>query len=195
MTAHALLRLRSSLAAVAAAASLVACADESPLAPGDTAAPARAGAPAAARAVDLGTCGKIAVPEGSKLDFHAYAEGVQIYQWDGTKWAFRGPSATLYADAGGIGVVGTHYAGPTWKSPSGSLIVGALNTPCDRGAADIPWLLLNVVRHEGAGVFDRVASIQRVNTVGGQAPAAAGSFPGEVRNVPYTAEYFFYRAP
>jgi hypothetical protein len=196
MTAHALLRLRSSLAAVAAAASLVACADESPLAPGDTTpAPARAGAPAAARAVDLGTCGKIAVPEGSKLDFHAYAEGVQIYQWDGTKWAFRGPSATLYADAGGIGVVGTHYAGPTWKSPSGSLIVGALNTPCDRGAADIPWLLLNVVRHEGSGVFDRVASIQRVNTVGGQPPAAAGSFPGEVRSVPYTAEYFFYRAP
>jgi hypothetical protein len=44
-------------------------------------------------------------------------------------------------------------------------------------------------------VFDRVESIQRVNTVGGQPPSTAGSYTGEVRNMPYTAEYFFYRAP
>ena len=65
----------------------------------------------------------------SRLVFHAYAEGVQIYQWDGTTWAFRGPSASLYSDAGGRGLVGTHYAGPTWASNSGSLVVGMLHTP------------------------------------------------------------------
>jgi len=33
-----------------------------------------------------------------------------------------------------------------------------------------------------------------VNTVGGKAPTAPGDFPGELARVPYTAEYFFYRA-
>lgn len=149
---------------------------------------------AASRGVDLGECDEINVAEGSQLVFHAYAEGVQIYQWDGATWAFRGPSANLYADVGGTGLVGIHYGGPTWKSNSGSLVVGRLNTPCEVGPADIPWLLLDGIRSEGAGVFNGVTSIQRVNTVGGRAPTAPGSL-GEVRNIPYTAEYFFYRAP
>jgi hypothetical protein len=34
-----------------------------------------------------------------------------------------------------------------------------------------------------------------VNTVGGKAPAAGGSHSGEVKEVPYTAEYYFYHAP
>ena len=36
--------------------------------------------------------------------------------------------------------------------------------------------------------------IRRVNTAGGKAPAYAGDFPGEVVRVPYTADYYFYRA-
>jgi len=36
--------------------------------------------------------------------------------------------------------------------------------------------------------------IQRINTVGGNAPAAPGTVVGEEANVPYTAEYLFYRA-
>ena len=36
--------------------------------------------------------------------------------------------------------------------------------------------------------------IQRVNTTGGIAPAAPGTTVGEEARVPYTAEYFFYRA-
>jgi len=39
-----------------------------------------------------------------------------------------------------------------------------------------------------------VTFIQRVNTVGGNAPAAAGTFVGEETRVPYSAEYLFYRA-
>jgi hypothetical protein len=190
MIAHALHRFLCSLVALAAAASLTGCGDESALGPEDR--PAIAAS--ALRGVDLGDCDELRVPEGSTLVFHAYAEGVQIYQWDGTGWAFRGPSAKLYADAAGTGTVGIHYGGPTWESNSGSLVVGTLSKPCERGPTDIPWLLLNAVRSEGPGIFHRVAFIQRVNTVGGRAPTAPGS-PGEVRNVPYTAEYFFYRAP
>ena len=51
----------------------------------------------------------------------------------------------LSADAGGHSTVGTQYAGPTWESNSGSTVVGT--------------------------VFERVTFIQRVNTVGGTAPA------------------------
>jgi hypothetical protein len=39
-----------------------------------------------------------------------------------------------------------------------------------------------------------VTFIQRVNTVGGKAPSHSGDSVGEVVRVPYTAEYFFYRA-
>lgn len=60
--------------------------------------------------------------------------------------------------------------------------------------ADIPWLLLRVVRSQGPGIFRGVTHIQRVSTVGGQFPTDSGE-PGEVRNVAYTAEYYFYRAP
>ena len=182
-----LYRSRWSLIAFATAASLAGCGEDT------VAAPTELPAIAASRAVDLGECGELGAPAGSRLVFHVYAEGVQIYQWDGAAWAFRGPSANLYADAAGRGTVGTHYAGPTWKSNSGSLVVGRLNTPCEVGSADIPWLLLDGVRSEGPGIFNGVTSIQRVNTVGGRAPTAPG-FLGEVRNVPYTAEYFFYRA-
>lgn len=47
---------------------------------------------------------------------------------------------------------------------------------------------------EGPGIFHRVTFIQRVNTVGGNAPADPGNVPGEVARVPYTTEYYFYRA-
>ena len=173
----------------AAASALAGCGDETTLGPAE-----RPVIPAAAsRGVDLGRCDDLAVPAGSILVLHAYAEGVQIYEWTGT-WAPRGPSATLYADADQTGVIGTHFGGPTWKSNSGSFVVGQLNKPCEVGPADIPWLLLDGIRSTGPGIFEGVTSIQRVNTVGGRAPTAPGS-QGEVRNIPYTAEYYFYRAP
>src|SRR5688572_4584720 len=73
------------------------------------------------RGPELAACPKLAPPAGSKLAFHVYAEGVQIYRWTGTSWGFIAPSATLSSDAGGHGIVGTHYAGPTWESNSGEI--------------------------------------------------------------------------
>jgi hypothetical protein len=146
------------------------------------------------RAPDLGDYQNLQVPAGNKVAFHAYAEGVQIYRWDGTSWVFVAPEATLFADAGHHGVVGTHYAGPTWESASGSKVVG---TVLERATPDpnaIPWLLLQAKTTEGPGIFDQVTYIQRVNTVGGKAPTAPGDYVGQEVRVPYTAEYFFYRA-
>lgn len=139
-------------------------------------------------------CASIEVPEGNKVASHVYAVGVQIYRWNGTAWVFVAPSATLYANADYDGQVGTHYVGPTWESNSGSKVVGARAAGCTPDPTAIPWLLLQGLTSEGPGVFHRVTYIQRVNTVGGLAPSTPGSTPGEEAQVPYTAEYFFYRA-
>ena len=65
---------------------------------------------------------------------------------------------------------------------------------CTPDPTAIPWLLLQTVSTEGPGIFDRVTYIQRVNTAGGLAPAAPGPFISAEEEVPYTAEYYFYRA-
>lgn len=171
---------------VAVAAMLAACADEEPLsAVTQTALPAQ---------FAFGVCGNLDVEAGHELIFHTYASGVQIYRWNGTGWSFVGPDATLYADAKEQGVVGTHYAGPTWQSMSGSKVVAAVADRCTPNANAIPWLLLKKVSSSGPGVFQGVTFIQRMNTVGGLAPASAGNYIGEVVKIPYTAEYFFYAA-
>ena len=194
--------LRHSLIAVAAATLMTACAEDAPLAP-DRPATYQAydslgilfdQEGVAARDVELGSCSNLQAPEGSKLAFRTYATGVQIYRWNGTGWGFVAPSADLHADASGNETVGSHYAGPTWESVSGSKVVAAVDDRCLADPNAIPWLLLRAVSTEGPGIFERVTFIQRVNTVGGNAPAAAGTFVGQETRVPYSAEYLFYRA-
>jgi uncharacterized protein DUF3455 len=145
------------------------------------------------RAPDLGDCEDLAVPAGHKVSSHVYAEGVQIYRWNGTSWSFVAPEALLYADTDGNGVVGIHYGGPTWESNSGSKVVGSVLERCTPDPDAIPWLLLKAVSSEGPGAFHRVTYIQRVNTAGGLAPSEPGDVVGEIARVPYTTEYFFYR--
>ena len=144
-------------------------------------------------APDLGACSNLQVEEGNVVAFHAYAEGVQIYRWNGTAWAFVAPEAVLYADAGLHAVVGIHYAGPTWESVSGSKVVARAVERCPQDASTIPWLKLEATSTQGPGVFDGVTFVQRVNTAGGAAPTTPGSFAGEESRVHDTAEYYFYR--
>jgi Protein of unknown function (DUF3455) len=186
---------RSLMAITAAVAS--ACSDGSPVAPNiaTTDAPGatvRADVNTGNRLPDLGTCDKLRAPEGSTLLLDALGIGVQIYRWSGTAWVFVSPSATLYADAGAHGQVATHFGGPTWKSNSGGTVVGTVLERCTPDAASIPWLSLSGV-NEGPGIFSKVTFIQRLNTVGGNAPSTPGSFVGEEADVPYTADYLFYK--
>jgi hypothetical protein len=139
-------------------------------------------------------CDKIQVQPGHKMSFRTFAVGVQRYRWNGVSWDFVEPVATLYSDAGYHGKVGTHYAGPTWESNSGSKVVAARVDGCSPDSNAIPWLLLRAVSTEGPGIFSSVAFIHRVNTAGGTAPTAPGASIGAIIDVPYTAEYYFYRA-
>ena len=143
-------------------------------------------------------CGSIAAPEGNKLAFHTYARGVQIYRWNiiTSKWDFVAPIADLFAEENYFGEVGKHYRGPTWESKSGSLVEARRvpGTGCTPDPTAIDWLLLSKFRTDGSGIFSKISFIQRVNTTGGLAPSAPGSVDGEIKEIPYTAEYYFYRA-
>jgi hypothetical protein len=158
------------------------------------AAPVEAGPGHDKRAPDLGECQNLQVPAGNKLAFHVFGVGVQIYTWTGTSWSFVSPEAVLFAVPGDHVVVGFHYAGPTWESLSGSNVVGTVIQSSTPNPDAIPWLLLGAASNEGHGIFQRVTFIQRLYTVGGNAPTVPGDTAGQVARVPYTARYFFYRA-
>ncbi|HEU0200224.1 MAG TPA: DUF3455 domain-containing protein [Burkholderiaceae bacterium] len=130
------------------------------------------------------------------------ARGVQIYECRakaGTTteaaWVFVAPEAELF-DARGR-AVGRHGAGPHWQASDGSRVEGTLKARAAAPAADaVPWLLLSTRDTGSKGAFSGVTSIQRVNTVGGTAPANACSVAtaGATARVPYTADYYFFSA-
>ena len=138
-------------------------------------------------------CEQLEADANERVAFKVYAEGFQVYSWTGAAWTLDGPDATLYADSNYHGKVGTHFAGPTWKSNSGSYVKGANPVRCTPDSDSIQWLLLEVSETGGSGVFNGVSHIQRINTSGGKAPVTPGSSIGEVINVPYTTEYYFYK--
>ena len=140
---------------------------------------------------------EIAVGTTNKVHFHGFARGFQIYTWNGTDWGTAVPRATLF-DADG-NVVVDHFGtanGPAWRSNSGSEVVGKL--PPKKVNVDltaIPWLLLeaNPDLTHGPGILAGTSFVHRVNTAGGLAPLVAGTAIGQVAEVPYIADYFFYR--
>ena len=145
------------------------------------------------------------VPDGNKVSFYAYAVGVQIYVATVSPadpaqfvWTFKAPEAVLFAAEDDCDddpeVVGIHYAGPTWESRSGSKVIGARLAGATVAPTAIPWLLLSAASTTGPGIFKRTTYIQRVNTTGGLAPATPPTQAGQEARVPYTADYYFFRA-
>jgi hypothetical protein len=189
-------RRRSSLGAALLAIALAACRPAATrTTPDDASAlPAATGAPPAT------VPAAIAVAAPLRVLLQVFARGVQIYQCDASnvsappyKWNLAGPDATLFDEKGAL--VGKHYAGPTWEALDGSKVTGVViarsNGP-DSNA--IPWLLLRAGTTSGSGIFSDVKSIQRLNTIGGSAPAGGcgQSQVGQEQRVPYSADYLFY---
>jgi hypothetical protein len=126
-------------------------------------------------------------------------KGVQIYTCQqtptGPQWVFQAPEANL-TDASG-NLVGTHGAGPIWRSRDGSSVKGDVlqrNNSPEPGA--IPWLLLKAVSPTGPGVMARVEFIRRSDTHGGTAAADGCDVQhlAASARIPYTATYTFYSA-
>jgi hypothetical protein len=149
-----------------------------------------------------------AVPDALKVGANeslvltAAAKGVQIYECRAGKeagapdeWALVAPEAELFDARGNR--IGQHGAGPHWQALDGSRTVGTAKARADAPNPDaIPWVLL-AARPDGPnGSFSTITSVQRINTVGGKAPATAcsrSSYGATVR-VPYSADYLFYSA-
>jgi Protein of unknown function (DUF3455) len=58
--------------------------------------------------------------------------------------------------------------------------------------ADIPWLKLDAVEPRGPGMLASIATIQRINTKGGQFEGACEA-AGATHAAPYAADYVFLR--
>jgi len=126
-------------------------------------------------------------------------KGAQIYTCQqsptGPQWVLQAPDAKLI-DASGK-PIGTHGAGPIWKSNDGSTVKGELlqKSPSPE-ATSIPWLLLKAVNPSGSGIMTRVEFIRRSDTHGGASPTTGCDTQhlNAVSRVPYTATYTFYSA-
>jgi hypothetical protein len=143
-----------------------------------------------------------------KLYLISPAKGVQIYQCQSQRqartypkyqsykyeWKFEAPEADLY-DRRGYSNIGKHYGGPTWEGNDGSKVVGAVKASVNYSPNAIPWLLLNAANTQGNGIFGKISSLQRLDTVGGKAPTSGcnSQTSGTKVRVPYTANYYFYQ--
>ncbi len=140
---------------------------------------------------------QIQPPANEQLLFQVHAKGDQVYtcKSDAAQftWTLKAPDAQLFDKDGKP--FGKHFAGPSWEASDGSRVTGkaVANAPSP-DADSIPWLLVNIVSHDGSGVLSSATTIQRLNTKGGKAPASGcdAAHVGQEVRVPYSADYLFY---
>ena len=170
--------------------------------------PAQASSYATIKPPDVPTI--IQVPAGNQPFRVAHAVGTQNYVCLSTGWASAayGPQATLFNED--REQILTHFliaspAGsdtffPAWQDSRDTSIVWASPVRDAKYTPDptaIAWLLLKVVdTTPGPTGGDKMLGttyIQRLNTTGGLIPTRTCN-PGDKALVPYTADYYFYKA-
>jgi hypothetical protein len=160
----------------------------------------------------------IQVPAGNKAFLEGDAIGTQDYiclpSGSGFAWTFFGPQATLFNEHDKQII--THFLSPnpfesgmpraTWQhsqdtSTVWGMTIASSSDPAFVAPGAIPWLLLKVVGAQdgptGGDKLSETTFIQRLNTSGGVAPSTGCTLStdvGKMALVPYTAEYFFYKA-
>ena len=141
----------------------------------------------------------IKAPAGESVIVNVHASGSQIYVCQASAdgkfaWTLKAPDADLSDDQGNV--VGHHSAGPAWKYRDGSEVTGKAAARVDAPTPDsIPWLLVSATGHTGEGMFSHITSIQRINTKGGQPPAASTCDTAKLNSESkssYTADYYFF---
>lgn len=158
------------------------------------------------------------VQPGNEAFLVGYAVGTQNYvclpSGPGFAWIFFGPQATLFNDDEKQLIA--HFLSPnpdeggtpraTWQHSRDTSTVWAIKIDESFDSAfvapgAIPWLLLRIVGAQdgptGGGKLSQTTFIQRVNTAGGVKPGSGctqSSDVGKKELVPYTTDYFFYKA-
>jgi hypothetical protein len=148
----------------------------------------------------------IAVSEDNVVAFVGHAEGVQIYECAASadasatlSWRLRAPRAAL-SDARGVfamhfgGVDVGSPAGPYWQSTRDGSSVHGGNAVPSPNPGNVPLLRLDALDTAGKGMFSDVTFVQRLATVGGVGPTGACASPDSRMEVPYSADYYFYKA-
>ena len=140
-------------------------------------------------------------PAGNHPYLIAHGVGVQIYRCDATAtgfaWTFVAPRADLTDNRGRVII--HHFGGPTWQADDGSKVVGSGVSNIPVSPTAVPWLLLSATTTPapgGGGLLADTTFVQRLLTVGGVAPAAStcdAATVGVTSEVPYTAEYVFWK--
>ena len=138
-----------------------------------------------------------AMPSDAEVVATTIASGVQIYtcEFDDSHrlgWVFKSPLATLYDNDGQVAF--HHAEGPSWQAADGSKIVGSVLSKVPSATPDsIPQLLLQTKNVAGSGILAGIRYVQRVDTVGGLAPAKGCTGEHQIGQSPYLARYIFLR--
>jgi hypothetical protein len=124
------------------------------------------------------------------------ATGVQIFRCEpdkeGYHWAFRLPEAELRDGRGQV--VAHHGANYSFEHVDGSRLIGTIvGYDSAPGGDAVHWLLLRTQSY-GAGEFEKVTYVQRVDTSGGIPPEQCSADQvNEILRVPFSAKFVFYR--
>lgn len=160
------------------------------------------------------------VPPPHEVVFVGHAIGTQNYvclpSGSGVAWTLFTPQATLFSEHGRQ--LTTHFFSPNpkeggtpvraaWQHSRDSSTVWGRVTDMSFDAnfvapGAIPWLTVETAGVQegpaGGDQMTEITFIQRLNTVGGSAPATGCSVATDVGKrafVPYRADYFFYEDP
>ena len=165
----------------------------------------------------------IRVPAGNEAFLLGRAVGTQNYECQPAgsvgqvAWTLFTPEATLFGDQGEPVIF--HFFSPnpfefsatpfangvvraTWQSSQdASTIWGRVAGSATVDPTAIAWVLVQATGVEkgptGGGTLAVTTFVQRLNTVGGLAPATGCQIPTDVGSkafVPYRADYFFFRS-
>jgi hypothetical protein len=141
------------------------------------------------------------VPAGEHPTERIASRGVAVYECrakpgdpSSAAWVYAAAEADLL-DAQGRKTGSHSFPPPLWESTDGSKIAGQIKARADApqpGA--VPWLLVTTRSTGGDGRLSKATSLQRINTVGGAAPAAGcdGKSLGAKQRVPFTADYVLF---
>jgi hypothetical protein len=129
--------------------------------------------------------------------FMLRASGTHVYECvavpGGYRWAFLNPDATLFD---GTRSIATHTTASTWEASSDrTSAAGRVSATQPAGEGNLPWALYRTQSSGDGGLFSGVTSVQRVNTVGGVAPASGcgDTTVGTESRVQFSADYYFYK--
>eukprot|EP00249_Psilotum_nudum_P002188 c15090_g2_i1 orf=25-1050(-) len=146
---------------------------------------------------------QLGAPSGNILLVSYFAEGFQIYKFNGSSWAIQNVSATL-SSLPGSSVLGRHYFArekdvnggqPSWEiyEPKSRVTARTLQmAPVD--STSIPWLLNKATSWAGGKcMLGSVSYVQRLYTSGGTPPSSmVGAKVGDMHRSEYTGIYVFY---